>query len=105
MKNFYDLLTWRNAAKNSFPERHLFDLRDESFGDLKIYICFNQRQTHVSQGGFNIRFTERAMAAQFLENFLKLFAELWKHSRLYGSASPKTIFNYRCRRRIRSSTR
>jgi hypothetical protein len=86
MKNFYDLLTWRDAAKNSFPERLFFDLRDEFFGDLKIYICFKQRQTHLSQGGFNIRFTERAMAAQFLENFLKLFAELWKHHVTQGGA-------------------
>src|SRR5438552_19063091 len=86
MKNFHDLLTWPDAAKNSFPERLFFDLRDVSFGDLKIYICFKQRQTHFSQGGFNICFTERAMAAQFLENCLKPFAELWNHNVTQGGA-------------------
>src|SRR6266576_2242805 len=76
MKNFYDLLTWPDAAKNSFPERLFFDLRDESFGDLKIYICFKQRQTHLSQGGFK--------SAPFLWNGGLETAAPWEGDYFFG---------------------
>src|SRR5437773_8791540 len=80
MKNFYDLLTWPDAAKNSFPERLFFDLRDESFGDLKIYICFEEREAHLTQRSVHVGFADNAVPTQILENFLKLVAELWKHA-------------------------
>src|SRR6266581_2046374 len=80
MKNFYDLLTWRDAAKNSFPERLFFYPPDEFSGDLKIYISFEEREAHLTQRSVHVGFADNAVPTQILENFLKLVAELWKHA-------------------------
>src|SRR6266478_2049124 len=80
MKNFYDLLTWRDATKNSFPERLFFYPPDEFSGDLKIYISFEEREAHLTQRSVHVGFADNAVPTQILENFLKLVAELWKHS-------------------------
>src|SRR5437773_2393312 len=79
MENFYNLLTRRDAAENSFPERFFFDPRHESSGDLKVYIRFNQRQTHLAQCSVDVGFADNAVSTQVFENFLKLVAELLKH--------------------------
>src|SRR6266478_4540636 len=80
MKNFYDLLTWRDATKNSFPERLFFYPPDEFSGDLKIYISFEEREAHLTQRSVHVGFADNAVPTQILENFLKLVAELWKHA-------------------------
>src|SRR4029077_12031973 len=79
MEDFYDLLTGRDAAENSFAKRFFFYPPDEFSGDLKIYIRFEQRQAHLTQRGVHVRFADDAVPTQILENFLKLIAELWKH--------------------------
>ena len=48
MKNFYDLLTRRNAAKNAFSKRFFFNTCNEFFGDLKIDVGFKQGQPHLA---------------------------------------------------------
>src|SRR5437762_10991403 len=80
MEDFYDLLTGRDAAENSFAERFCFYPPDEFSGDLKIYIRFEQRQAHLTQRGVHVRFADNAVPTQILENFLKLVAKLWKHA-------------------------
>src|SRR6266404_9894493 len=80
MKNFYDLLTWRDATKNSFPERLFFYPPDEFSGDLKIYISFEEREAHLTQRSVHVGFADNAVPTQILENLLKLVAELWKHA-------------------------
>ena len=79
MKNFYDLLTGRDAAENSFAERFFFYPRDEFSGDLKIYISFEEREAHLTQRSVHVGFADNAVPTQVLENFLKLVAKLWKH--------------------------
>ena len=54
MKNFYNLLTGRNAAKHSFTERFLFYAGNEFSGDLKINIRFKQRHAHLPQGDVDV---------------------------------------------------
>src|SRR5438094_8276909 len=79
MEDFYDLLTGRDAAENSFAERFFFYPPDEFSGDLKIYIRFEQRQAHLTQRGVHVRVADDATPTQILENSLKLVAELRKH--------------------------
>src|SRR2546427_8402235 len=79
VENFYNLLTRRDAAENSFPERFFFDPRDESSCNLKVYIRFNERQTHLAQCSVDVGFANNAVPTQVLENILKLVAELRKH--------------------------
>ncbi len=71
MENFDDLLTGRNAAKNSFSKRFLFDARNESLGDLKIDVGFEQSQTYLAQRGIDVRFVDRAVSTQLFEDVLK----------------------------------
>ena len=54
MENFYDLLTWRDAAENGFAERLFFYAGNEFFGYLKIDIRFEQSQAHVTQRGVDV---------------------------------------------------
>src|SRR6266513_541823 len=92
MKDFYDLLPGRNAAKHGFSERLFFDASNESFGDLKIDIGFKQSQPHMAQRGIDVRFTDGAVTTQLFENVLKFVRELGKHGDLQGgSASPKMM--------------
>ena len=61
MENFYDLLTRRNAAKNGFAKRFLFNAANEFFGDLKVDVGFEQSETHLPQRGIDIRLADRAV--------------------------------------------
>src|SRR5919204_3772838 len=81
MKNFYDLLAGRNAAKYGFSKRLFFDTCNELFGDLKIDISFEQSQPHLTQRGVDVRFADRAVSPQLFENILKFVGELGKHNR------------------------
>src|SRR5262245_4076782 len=80
VENFYDLLTRRNAAKHSFPERFFFYAGNEFSGDLKIDIRFKQRHAHLAQRGIDVRLADDAMPTEIFENLLKFVAKLWKHS-------------------------
>jgi hypothetical protein len=80
VKDFYDLLTGRNAAKHSFAERFLFYAANEFSGDLKIDVGFKQCQAHVAQCSVDVRLADNAVPTEFFENLLKLIAELWKHT-------------------------
>src|SRR4029453_7972852 len=79
VENFYDLLPGCDAAKHGFPQRLFLYLGNEFLCDLKIDIRFQQREAHLTQRGVDIRFANRAVAAQLFENLLQLVAELWKH--------------------------
>ena len=80
MKNLNDLLTGRDAAQHFLAQRLFFDPRDEILRDLEINIRLQQREAHLPHGIVDIRFADRAMPAQILENILKLIAELRKHN-------------------------
>ena len=79
MKNFYDLLTWRNAAKYSFSERFLFYPGNEFSSDLKINIRFKQRHANLTQCSVDIRLADNAVSTEVFENLLKFVAKLRKH--------------------------
>src|SRR4029450_8444271 len=79
MKNFYDLLAGCNAAEHSFSKRSFFNTPNESFGDLKIDISFEQSQPHMAQCGIDVRFADRAMTTQLFANVLKFVRKLGKH--------------------------
>ena len=79
MKNFYDLLTWSDTAQHGFAEGLLFDAGNEFFRDLKIDIGLEQCQSDVPQRIVDVRFADRAVTAQVLENVLEFIAELRKH--------------------------
>ncbi len=55
VKNFYDLLTRRNAAKYTFAKRFLFYASNEFSGDLKINIRFEQRHPNLAQRSVDVR--------------------------------------------------
>ena len=76
MENFYDLLTWCDAAKYCFPERLFFHAGNEFLRDLKIDVRLQQSQADMAQRGVDVRFADRAVAAQLFENVLQLIAEL-----------------------------
>src|SRR5438093_13290904 len=90
MKNFYNLLAGRNAAKHTFAERFLFYASNEFSGDLKINIRFEQRHPNLAQCSVDIRFTANAMSTTVFENLLKFIAKLRKHEYEYPN-SPSTI--------------
>src|SRR4030095_1188558 len=88
MKNFDDLLAGRNAAEHGFAKRFFFDACNESFGDLKLDITLEQSQPHMAQRGIDVRFTDRAVSTQLLENILKFVRKLGEHDgkKLGGAA-------------------
>ena len=79
MKNFYDLLTRRNAAKYTFAKRLFFYASNEFSGDLKINIRFEQRHPNLAQRSVDVRFADNAVSTEVFENLLKLVAKLRKH--------------------------
>ena len=79
MKNFYDLLTRRNAAKDTFAKRFLFYARNKFSGDLKINICLEQRHPNLAQRSVDVRFADNAVPTEIFENLLKFVAKLRKH--------------------------
>jgi hypothetical protein len=79
VENFDDLLTGRNAAKNGFSKRLLFDARNESLGDLKIDVGFEQSQAYLAQRGIDVRFTDRTVPTQLFEDVLEFVRKLRKH--------------------------
>src|SRR5438552_18456321 len=88
MKNFYDLLTRRNAAKHSFAERFLFYAGNEFSGDLKIDVGFKQCHANVAQCSVDVRFADNPVPTEFFENLLKLVAKLWNSDVIKGRTSP-----------------
>ncbi len=74
MKYFNDLLAGRDATQHFFTQCFFFDPRDKVFCDLEIDIGFEQRETDLAQRIVNVRFADRPVTAQVLENVLKLIA-------------------------------
>jgi len=81
VKNFYDLLAWSDAAEDGLTECSLFDFRYEILCDLKVNICVQKRETNLTKGICNIRFTDLALPAEVFENVLKFIRESAKPGR------------------------
>src|SRR4051794_7518365 len=79
MKYLHDLLTRSHAAQNRFAERVFFDARHEPFRYLEIDVGLEHGQPHLAQGFINVRFADRSVTAQILEDVLQFVAELRKH--------------------------
>src|SRR5438309_3166219 len=81
MKNFYNLLAGRNAAKYSFAERFLLYAGNEFSGDLKINVRFKQRHANLTQCSVDVRLADNAVSTEIFENLLKFVVKLRKHGR------------------------
>src|SRR3954462_6876313 len=79
MKYLHDLLTRSHAAQNRFAERLFLDARHEPLRSLEIDIGLEHGQPHLAQGFINVRFADRSVTAQVLEDVLQFVAELRKH--------------------------
>src|SRR5438876_12025363 len=80
MKNLNDLLTGRDAPQHLLAERFFSDARDEVLGNLKIDIRLEEREPNLPQRIIDVRFADRAVSTQVLEDVLQLVAELRKHN-------------------------
>ena len=79
VENLNDLLARRNASEHRFAKRFFFDSGDEFFGDVKIDIGFEQRETDLAQRSINIFLADLSVTAEILENLLQPIAQLRKH--------------------------
>ena len=79
MENLDDLLTGRDRPDDVLAEGLVLDLRDKILRDLKMNVGLEQRHAHLAHRVADVRLGERTVAAQVLENILKLVAELGKH--------------------------
>ena len=62
------------------PGRPLFDLGDESLGDLEVDVGFEQRLTHFAQRLRDIFFGQDAFAAQVPKGVLQFFRKCLEHT-------------------------
>src|SRR4051812_25338819 len=82
MKNLNDLLAGRNATQHFLAERLFPNSSDELLGNLKIHICFQQSEAHLTERVIDVGLADRAVTAKVLKDVLKLIAELRKHNSL-----------------------
>ena len=80
MKNLNDLLARRDTAQDFLTQSFFLYARDKTFRNLEVDIRLEQCKADLPQRIVNVRLADRAVAAQVLENVLKLIAELRKHS-------------------------
>ena len=66
--DFYDHLGRREAFKNLFADGARADGAYKVLDDLIADVSFQERQTNLTYGLFNVGFVQPAFAAQFLKN-------------------------------------
>ena len=76
IKDFYDLLPWGNRTQDFLTQRLTLYLGDEVFGDLKMYVGFQQSQANLPQSVVNVCLRDGAMTPKVLEDVLELIREL-----------------------------
>ena len=90
VENLNDLLARRNASEHRFAKRFFFDSGDEFFGDVKIDIGFEQRETNLAQRGIDVLLVDFSVTAEILKDLLQLVAQLRKHE-VEGRAPSRPI--------------
>src|SRR5437660_5943389 len=90
VENLNDLLARRNASEHRFAKRFFFDSGNEFFGDVKIDIGFEQRETDLAQRRIDVLLADFSVTAETLKDLLQLVAQLRKHE-MEGRAPSRPI--------------
>jgi hypothetical protein len=70
LKDFDDLLAWRDAAQNVLSERSALDARDKFLGDPEMNISLEKSHPDLAQGIRDILLANAPVSAEVFENVL-----------------------------------
>jgi len=76
IKDFYNLLPWRNRTQDLLTERLAFYSADEIFRDLKMDVGFQQGQANLSQSVVNVCLRNGPMTPEVFEYVLEFVGKL-----------------------------